>query len=191
MLHNQYVIYCMQNKQKKKEEEVKEEVLVSVFEGLDLCLYCPKSTDVDTADNILHITAERGHSKLTQKILDRDNNKRLLWVKNCSRQYPVEVALSTKHEDGSKGKTQHYTTAAVLLRAMNSWYLVIVSCFPELLLSTIVPFCRELCTCTCEEEHCTQACYGPAVNFHDLLQSLVRELPGQGYHIHILLKEKV
>ena len=129
MLHNQYVIYCMQNKQKKKEEEVKEEVLVSVFEGLDLCLYCPKSTDVDTADNILHITAERGHSKLTQKILDRDNNKRLLWVKNCSRQYPVEVALSTKHEDGSKGKTQHYTTAAVLLRAMNSWYLVIVSCF--------------------------------------------------------------
>ena len=42
----------------QKNEQVEEEVIVSVFEGLNLCLYCPKSTDVDTADNILHVTAE-------------------------------------------------------------------------------------------------------------------------------------
>ena len=109
----------------KKIEQVEEEVIMSVFEGLDLCLYSPNSTVIDTADNILHVTAERGHSKLTQKILDRDNNKSLLWVKNCSRQYPVQVALSTKHEDGRDGKTQHYATAAVLLRAMKSWYSLV------------------------------------------------------------------
>ena len=86
-----------------------ESVPLKFLDEFDADLYSEECVG-DKGHNPLHFAARCDYAQATRVILSRGYTK-LLWARDTDSLYPVQIAV----------KKQHYSTAAVMLKAMADW----------------------------------------------------------------------